>query len=144
MQMEKEITVLVKTDYETLKKELEKNNFVKKDEYQVNDIYMINDNLDLFSMSYLDILKRCILVRDVVGYEKLLLYKYKEYATNGDILKQGKVKCPVEDILKAVNFLEAIHYRKLFNIFDHAGNRFRPRASARKFLKNLEAIYCRL
>ena len=118
MQMEKEITVLVKTDYETLKKELEKNNFVKKDEYQVNDIYMINDNLDLLSMSYLDILKRCILVRDVVGYEKLLLYKYKEYASNGDILKQGKVKCPVEDTLKAVNFLEAIHYRKLFNIFD--------------------------
>ena len=32
----------------------------------------------------------------------------------------------------------------LYKHFDHAGNRFRPRASARKFLKNLEAIYCRL
>lgn len=120
MKMEKEITVLVKTDYETLKKELEKNNFVKKDEYQVNDIYMINDSLDLFSMDYLDILKKCILVRDVVGYEKILLYKYKEYASNGDILKQGKVKCPVEDILKAVNFMEAIHYRKYLTYLIHA------------------------
>ncbi len=118
MQMEKEITVLVNTDFDTLAKVLNKNNFVKKEEYVVKDTYMIDEKIDLFSMGNLDILKNCILVRDVVGYEKLLLYKYKEYKSNGDILKQGKVKCPISDIDKAINFMEAIHYKRLFDIND--------------------------
>ena len=118
MQVEKEITVLVNTDYNTLVKALTKNNFIKKDEYIVNDTYMISDEHELFKMSYLDILKKCILVRDVVGYEKLLLYKNKKYDTNGDILKQGKVKCPIVDIFKAIEFMEAIHYKRLFDIKD--------------------------
>ena len=77
MQMETEISVLVKADYETLQKELKENNFLLKEEYVVNDIYMIDENFDISNMSYLDILKKCILVRDIVGFEKVLLYKYK-------------------------------------------------------------------
>lgn len=87
MQMETEISVLVKTDYETLQKELKENNFLLKEEYVVNDIYMIDENVNISNMSYLDILKKCILVRDIVGFEKVLLYKYKKYAENGDILE---------------------------------------------------------
>ena len=83
MQMETEISVLVKTDYETLQKELKENNFLLKEEYVVNDIYMIDENVNISNMSYLDILKKCILVRDIVGFEKVLLYKYKKYAENG-------------------------------------------------------------
>ncbi len=118
MQMEKEITVLVKTDYETLKKELEKKNFVKKEEYVVNDIYMVSSKLDLKNSKKLDILSKCVLIRDVVDIEKSLLYKYKKYDDKENILEQGKVKCPVESIEKAVNFMEAIDYKKLFSISD--------------------------
>ena len=57
MQMETEISVLVKADYETLQKELKENNFLLKEEYVVNDIYMIDENFDISNMSYLDILK---------------------------------------------------------------------------------------
>lgn len=57
MQMEAEISVLVKTDYETLQKELKENNFLLKEEYVVNDIYMIDENVNISNMSYLDILK---------------------------------------------------------------------------------------
>lgn len=57
MQMETEISVLVKTDYETLQKELKENNFLLKEEYVVNDIYMIDENVNISNMSYLDILK---------------------------------------------------------------------------------------
>ena len=118
MQMETEISVLVKADYETLQKELKKNNFLLKEEYVVNDIYMIDETFDISNMSYLDILKKCILVRDIVGFEKVLLYKYKKYAENGDILEQGKVRCPITDVDKAAKFMEAIHYKRLFDISD--------------------------
>lgn len=118
MQMETEITVLVKTSYENLKEELLNKGFELKEEYEVNDDYLIDSRLNLSSMSNLDILKNCILVRDVVGIEKELLYKYKEYDDNGDIIKQGKVKCPVIDTKKAIDFMMAINYKRLFSIYD--------------------------
>lgn len=118
MQMETEITVLVKTSYEKLKEELLNKGFELKEEYEVNDDYLIDSRLNLSSMYNLDILKNCILVRDVVGIEKELLYKYKEYDDNGDIIKQGKVKCPVIDTKKAIDFMMAINYKRLFSIYD--------------------------
>lgn len=118
MQMGTEITVLVKTSYEKLKEELLNKGFELKEEYEVNDDYLIDSRLNLSSMSNLDILKNCILVRDVVGIEKELLYKYKEYDDNGDIIKQGKVKCPVIDTKKAIDFMMAINYKRLFSIYD--------------------------
>ena len=118
MELENEITVLVKTDYKSLLYELEQNDFIKKEEYIVNDTYLINNSIDIFNMEILNILKKCVLVRNIEGIEKELLYKYKEYDENGDIIKQGKVKCPVIDISKAIGFMQAIGYRKLFNIYD--------------------------
>ncbi len=118
MQMETEITVLVKTSYENLKEELLNKGFELKEEYEVNDDYLIDSRLNLSNMSNLDILKNCVLVRDVVGIEKELLYKYKEYDDNGDIIKQGKVKCPVIDTQKAIDFMMTINYKILFSIYD--------------------------
>ena len=69
-------------------------------------------------MKSLDILKKCVLVRDIVGILKQLLYKYKKYDSNGDIIEQGKIKCPVTDINKAMEFMNAIGYEKLFDIHD--------------------------
>lgn len=108
MEIDNEITVLVKTDYDALQKELYEKDFKIEEEYLVNDVYMLDERVDISNMSYLDILKNCILVRDIVGFEKQLLYKYKKYNNNGDILEQGKVKCPIEDINKAIKFMEAI------------------------------------
>lgn len=119
MQMETEITVLVKTDYEKLKQELEQNGFSIKEEYIVNDTYLVNSAINILNMDSLDILKNCILVRDVVGIEKELLYKYKKYDNNGDIIEQGKVKCPITDVDKAIQFMKTIQYKELFNISDN-------------------------
>lgn len=118
MKMEKEITVLVKTDYKTLEKELKENNFVLKEEYVINDIYMIDDSIDILNTAELEILKNCILVRDIKNITKELLYKYKEYDDKGNIIEQGKVKCPITNIDKAIEFMEAIKYKKLFQIYD--------------------------
>ena len=113
-----EITVQVKSDYETLKKELEKHNFKIVEEFEINDIYMIDKNTNLSELSTLDILKKCILVRYKVNTKKSLLYKYKEYAENWDIIEEWKVECPITDISKAVEFMETINYKKLFEIHD--------------------------
>ena len=118
MKKEIEITVRVNVSYEKLKEELKQNNFIKKEEYIVNDSYLINSSINITDMKSLDILKKCVLVRDIVGILKQLLYKYKKYDNNGDIIEQGKIKCPVTDINKAMEFMNAIGYEKLFDIRD--------------------------
>ena len=118
MKKEIEITVRVNVGYEKLEEELKQNNFIKKEEYIVNDSYLINSLINITDMKSLDILKKCVLVRDIVGILKQLLYKYKKYDSNGDIIDQGKIKCPVTDINKAMEFMNAIGYEKLFDIRD--------------------------
>lgn len=118
MKKEIEITVRVNVSYEKLEEELKRNNFIKKEEYIVNDSYLINSLINIADMKSLDILKKCVLVRDIVGILKQLLYKYKKYDSNGDIIEQGKIKCPVTDINKAMEFMNAIGYEKLFDIHD--------------------------
>lgn len=118
MKKEIEITVRVNVSYEKLKDELKQNNFIKKEEYIVNDSYLINSLINITDMKSLDILKKCVLVRDIVGILKQLLYKYKKYDNNGNIIEQGKIKCPVTDINKAMEFMNAIGYEKLFDIHD--------------------------
>lgn len=70
MKEEMEITVKVTTDYETLKNVLEKKGFSIKEEYELNDIYMIEKNISLRELSKLEVLKKCILVRDIIGVKK--------------------------------------------------------------------------
>lgn len=118
MKKEIEITVRVNVSYEKIEEELKQNNFIKKEEYIVNDSYLINNLINITDMKSLDILKKCVLVRDIVGILKQLLYKYKKYDSNGDIIEQGKIKCPVTDINKAMEFMNAIGYEKLFDIHD--------------------------
>lgn len=118
MKKEIEITVRVNVSYEKLEEELKQNNFIKKEEYIVKDSYLINSLINIADMKSLDILKKCVLVRDIVGILKQLLYKYKKYDNNGNIIEQGKIKCPVTDINKAMEFMNAIGYEKLFNIYD--------------------------
>ena len=47
MQMETEITVLVKSDYETLQKELKEKGFQIDEEYTLNDVYMLDERIDI-------------------------------------------------------------------------------------------------
>ena len=77
MKKELEITVKVNCSYKELHKKLLDNGFSIKEEYEVNDVYMIDKNIDIKKLKKLEILSKCILVRDIVGCEKLLLYKEK-------------------------------------------------------------------
>lgn len=118
MNYENEITVKVNTTYDKLHDILLKNNFIIKEEYTVKDTYMINKEINITKLNDLEVLKQCILVRDVVDIEKSLVYKNKEYDSEGNIIKQSKIKCPILDIDKGIKFMEEINYIKLFNIID--------------------------
>lgn len=87
MNYENEITVKVNTTYDKLHDILLKNNFIIKEEYIVKDTYMINKEINITELNDLEVLKQCILVRDVVDIEKSLVYKNKEYDSEGNIIK---------------------------------------------------------
>ena len=118
MRSVKEITVSVTSDYNTLVNSLTKEGFKYKEEYIMKDVYMINSDINLNKLSSLEILKKCILVREIKNIKKALLYKKKEYDTNGDILNEIKIECPVDDTLKAIEFMRSINYDILFTIDD--------------------------
>lgn len=118
MKIENEITVLVTCNYDKLHNELIKNGFKITDKYLTNDIYMISKDIDISKLSTLEILKKCAIIREITGYKKVLLYKHKEYDSNGDIIFNAKTECPIEDINKAISFMEAINYQKLIEIHD--------------------------
>ena len=118
MKIENEITVMVTSSSDELHNSLIDNGFKVGDKYVTNDIYMIDKNIDIDKLTTLEILKKCIVVREITGIKKVLLYKYKEYSLNGDILVNGKIECPIIDIEKAVEFMNAINYQKLFEIND--------------------------
>ena len=116
MKYENEITVQVTCSYEELHNLLIKQGFKIIKKYTIIDEYLISKDYDLRNKNYLDILKECVIVRYIENTLKELLYKYKEYSNNGDILKQAKVSCKVNDIKEASNFMKTIGYKELIHI----------------------------
>ncbi len=116
MKYENEITVQVTCNYEELHNLLIKQGFKIIEKYTIIDEYLISKDYDLKNKNYLDILKECVIVRYIENEVKELLYKYKEYSNNGDILKQAKVSCKVNDIKEASNFMKTIGYKELIHI----------------------------
>lgn len=116
MKYENEITVQVTCSYEELHSLLIKQGFKIIEKYTIIDEYLISKDYDLKNKNSLDILKECVIVRYIENTLKELLYKYKEYSNNGDILKQAKVSCKVNDIKEASNFMKTIGYKELIHI----------------------------
>lgn len=121
MKYEDEITVEVSCSFEKLKSILEENNFIIMEEYDVNDIYMLEKSYSSIEDN-LELLKHCVLVRDIVEKDKSkskITYKYKEYNDNLEIIKQGKIDCVVESKEAAKRLLKALNYEELLKINDH-------------------------
>ena len=116
MKYENEITVQVTCSYEELHNILIKQGFKIIKKYTIIDEYLISKDYDLRNKNYLDILKECVIVRYIENIVKELLYKYKEYNNNGDIIKQAKVSCKVNDIKEASSFMKTIGYKELIHI----------------------------
>ena len=120
MKNENEITVEVEIDLDSLIKLLEKNGFELKEEYDLNDIYLINKND--YEEDYLLMLNKCILIRDVIEKDKetkMLTYKHKEYNEKKEIVNQSKIKVIIDDIDKTKLLFEKLNFEELIIIKDH-------------------------
>ena len=121
MKYENEITVETVCGLQELNNLLEKLEFKAMEEYDVFDIYMLDKNYNN-TENKLELLKHCILIRDIVGKDeetKKITYKYKEYNEKEEIVKQGKSDCEILDIEEAKNLFEALNYEELIRINDH-------------------------
>lgn len=121
MKFENEVTVEIDTTLNNLLEIFKNNGFELKEEYEVKDVYMVEKLADM-SEDPLEILKKCILIRDIITetYEKkCVTYKYKEYNENREIIRQGKSDLIINSIDEAIIFFNNIGYKKLININDH-------------------------
>lgn len=118
MKFEKEITVSVNTSKKELINFLDSNNYKKVDSYIVSDIYYVENDIDL-DINSLEILKKCILVRSIDDKKHYLMYKYKEYDQNENIINQGKSQVQVINKEDANTFLKTIGYKELIDIIDY-------------------------
>ena len=118
MDFEKEITVNINSSKKDLINFLNINNYKKVDNYIVDDIYYVSNDVDL-AANTLEILKKSLLVRSIDDKKHYLVYKYKEYDENENIIEQGKSKVQVNNKEDANVFLKAIGYKDLIRIVDH-------------------------
>ncbi len=73
MKLEKEITVLVNDSYENLHKDLIKQGFKITTKFKLHDVYIIFKDINLENKSTLDILKKCLIIRNNDNLKKTLL-----------------------------------------------------------------------
>lgn len=116
---EKEICLKSNVSFEKIKNIMFDIGFKVQEDFQMNDIYMINKDVDI-SLDNKDIIfKDNILVRETVGKRTLLVNKIKKLDDNGVVIGERKVKCPIADSLSGYNFLCSIGYKKVFELKDH-------------------------
>lgn len=112
---ELEITVKVNSNYEELHSDLEKIGFKKTKETLMYDTYMIDKNIDISNTKDLDILSKCIIVRNVDNYNTFI-YKIKEYDEEENIISQQKIECKIDNINDGIKLLNMLNYKELLNI----------------------------
>lgn len=116
---EKEICLKSNVSFEELKSIMFNIGFKVQEDFQMNDIYMINKNIDI-SLDNKDVIfKDNVLVRETVGKRILLVNKIKELDDNGVVIGERSVKCPINDSISGYNFLCSIGYKKAFELKDH-------------------------
>ena len=112
---ELEITVKVNSNYQKLHSDLKKIGFIKTKETLMYDTYMIDKNIDISNMRDLDILSKCIIVRNIDDYNAFI-YKIKEYDEYENIISQQKIECKIDNTKNGIKLLNMINYKELLNI----------------------------
>lgn len=118
-----EITVKIKGSLKDFVTNIEKKGFKLVDEFKMDDDYFIPKDLKLNQMSCREILSKAILIRDIEDFtektqNKLMTYKKKDIDADGTILNQEIFDVKLENLEDARNFLRAIGYVKIMNIYE--------------------------
>ena len=118
--MKEELEICVKSlvTFNEFYDDMIKKGFHEQENFVLNDIYLVNDDMEVSLENEKIIFSNYVLIRETVGKRKMLVLKHKEVNENGEV-KQESIKCPITDIDKAYDFMKALGYKKLFEISDH-------------------------
>ena len=113
---EKEITVKLKWTLDETKVFFVNKGIPLVGSFILKDIYLINESVDVKSLSNLDVLSKSLIIRERIGSlpDKVLMYKNKKYDEKGNILDSKKHLCPLVDTDKMYDLLLASGYKECF------------------------------
>lgn len=119
--MKKELEICVRSlvGFEELKAKMMDMGFKVQEDFQLNDIYMIENDREISMDVADDILSNYVLVRETVGKRIMLVLKNKKINENGEIVSQRSVKCQISNKDEGYNFMLNLGYKKFLELNDH-------------------------
>lgn len=128
--MSNEITVSINCSLKKIYNLLENKGFSIVDRYNMEDIYYIQKDIDIKKQSIEETLKNYVLIRKVTQFipdnfvdsynVNKLIFKSKEIASDGSIIRQDKKDCIIKYIYEGIEFIEALGYKELMTIKEKA------------------------
>lgn len=119
--MKKELEICVRSlvRFEELKAKMMDMGFKVQEDFQLNDIYMIENDREISMDVADDILSNYVLVRETVGKRIMLVLKNKKINENGEFVSQKSVKCQISNKDEGYNFMLNLGYKKFLELNDH-------------------------
>lgn len=119
--MKKELEICVKAlvPFKEIINDMLEKGFHVQEEFQLNDIYMVQNDKEISLKEADRLLSNYVLVRETVGKRIMLTLKNKEINSKGEIVKQSSVKCQITNIDDGYKFMKELGYKKLLEIRDH-------------------------
>ena len=119
--MKKELEICVRSliNFEELKERMIDMGFRIQEDFQLNDIYMVENDREV-SIDFIDdMLSNYVLVRETVGKKTMLVIKNKEINEKGEVVSQKSIKCPIVNKEDGYNFMLNLGYKKFLELKDH-------------------------
>lgn len=117
----RELKICLKTDasLDTLRENLLNQGFYVQEEFQLNDIYMVDVETEISLENMNHIFSNYLLIREKVGQKSSLVFKRKETNEKGEVLRRTSTNCPIVSCYDAYNLMKELGYKKLLNLNVH-------------------------
>lgn len=115
-----ELKICLKTNasLDTLRENLLNQGFYVQEEFQLNDIYMVDSKTEISLENSDQVFSNYLLIREKVGQKSSLVFKKKETNEKGEI-QRTTTNCPIVSCYDAYNLMKELGYKKLLNLNVH-------------------------
>ena len=115
-----ELKICLKTNasLDTLRENLLNQGFYVQEEFQLNDIYMVDTKTEISLENSDQVFSNYLLIREKVGQKSSLVFKKKETNEKGEI-QRTTTNCPIVSCYDAYNLMKELGYKKLLNLNVH-------------------------
>lgn len=115
-----ELKICLKTNasLDTLRENLLNQGFYVQEEFQLNDIYMVDSKTEISLENSDQVFSNYLLIREKVGQKSSLVFKKKETNEKGEI-QRTTTNCPIVSCYDAYNLMRELGYKKLLNLNVH-------------------------